>query len=247
MAVIRLSDCDVVIISMADDHRRRAAVSSLCEELNLRYRIMDAVTCKPGWLGCGLSHVKALRQWDGARPLLVLEDDVAITDHYNNEITVPDGAEAVYLGITEYGAADQVDYVGFTNFILAEAHDDRCARIYNMLASHAILHISKAWAQAAIDVMLHVMLDKTWDPDRGLASIQPDHQIYALIEPFFYQCAALQSPEVASLREASTKITLPLHPIGTMAGLQIGDTNQPARLERVDGVLRWVNQPILPA
>lgn len=241
MTRIELADCDVAIISLPGEHSRRGVVAARCRALGLNPRIVEAVACEPGQIGCGLSHIKALRSWDGTRPLLVLEDDVNTTEHFSPAIDVPADADAVWLGITKYGAAESVEFVGFPGVLAAETVAPGVARIYNMLAAHAVLHLTRHWSRSAIEAMLAAMLEYGSPPDCGLARIQPDFRIYAMQDPLFYQAAELQRREVATLREDATRIRLDPPQPGTVFALELREGLKPVRLERIDGILRWID------
>ena len=152
----------------------------------------------------------------------------------------PDDADAAWLGLSVYGAIETLSYVGFGNLQAAERVDDGLARIYNMLAAHAVLHITRPWRDAACDAILDCLLDKGWPHDCGFARIQGEHHVYAPTSPYFYQSPALQRPEIASRRQDETLIHLGIHPEGTVQQLQVDDGLYPVRLERVGARLAWL-------
>ena len=235
-----LRQCETLVLNLAEDVQRRESVVALCEQLGLSHRLVDAVKCSPGRIGCGLSHLKALRQAGPVRPALILEDDVAATEAFRHVITVPDDADAIYLGCSIYGAVEMVDYIGFTGRLLAEDATDGLLRVYNLLATHAILYLSERYKRRAFEAIVASIVDRDWDPDRGLAKIHADFNIYAMRHPAFYQAAALQPPGRAEVQESATRIVLDPLPIGSVEPIWLDGVAHEIRIERQDDRLKWV-------
>lgn len=204
---IDLRTIDTVVVSLPSDAIRRTSAVALCERLGLTYRVVDAIQCSPGRIGCGLSHLKVLRPWDGVRPLLVLEDDVAASDAFSPIIEVPDNADAVWLGTSIFGTVGIVNHTGFIHMHLVEEAEYGLVRVHNLASSHAILHLTDRWRRAAMEGMTAAMVDRGWAPDSGLAMIQSDYNVYAVPDPLFYQAAHLQPPGRHGL-EAWTRVRL---------------------------------------
>jgi hypothetical protein len=217
---------------MAEDTARRQSVSGICDQLGLSYDIVDAIKCSPGPIGCGLSHLKALRSTTA--PALILEDDIGVSAGYAPVIDVPDDADAVWLGASIYGALSLTDYVGFEFTQLLEEADHGLLRAHNLLTTHAILYLTDRFRTAAIEAITESIVDRSWDPDRALARIQSDYNVYVVRELFFYQAKGLQRYE-HSLQEDRTRVTLaPTDQAATMLVVQDGvaRTIKPVRTER---------------
>jgi hypothetical protein len=204
---IDLRQCQTKVISLPEDHARRGSVSALCESLGLSYELIDAIKCSPGHVGCGLSHLKALRAAEGQLPLLVLEDDIAVSEHYTPILTVPDDADAVWLGASIFGAVSIVNYVGFIHMQLADEAEHDLLRVHNLLSTHAILYLTERFRRAAVNSITKCVVDLGRPPDCGLAMIESDFNVYAVKEMRFYQAAELQPPGRAVLEEW-TRLTL---------------------------------------
>ena len=235
-----LRQCETLVLNLAEDVERRESVVDLCERLGLSYQLVDALKCSPGRIGCGPSHLKALRQADKTRPTLVLEDDIAATEDFAPVLTVPDDADAVYLGVSAYGAVEMIDYIGFTGRLLADEASDGLMRVYNLLAAHATVYLTERYRRAAIEAIVESIVDRDWDPDRGLAMIQADFNVYAVQRPAFYQAAALQMPGRAEAQENATLLTLTPLPVGTVEPIWLDGVAHNIRIERHDNRLRWV-------
>jgi hypothetical protein len=240
MREIRLADCETVVISLPEATDRRTSTAAVCEQLGLDYRIMDAIACKPGRIGCGLSHQRALRGWSGERPLLILEDDVVTTTPASPTITVPSDADAVYLGISRYGSVGPVDFVGFVDLVAVEPVTPGLLRLHNVLGAHAILHLTDRWRTAAVEAITAAMVDHDWDPDRGLARIQTDFNVYAPSTPTFYQSAALQYEGWGWRQEEATKAFVTLPKVDDVLPIWVGGVEKAVRLVREGARLKWV-------
>jgi hypothetical protein len=87
--------------------------------------------------------------------------------------------------------------------------------------------------------MTHAIVDLDWDPDRGLAMIQGDFNVYGLREPAFYQAAALQPGSEGWMQEVATKSFERLPLVGEVLSLQCG-VERLVRLARDGQRLRWL-------
>ncbi len=237
--LVDLRACDTVAISLPEAIERRGSVAAVCESLGLSWQLLDGVKASPGWLGCGLSHLLALRQAKPLTPLIILEDDVEHTDACASAIEVPDDADAVYLGGSLYGAVDIVDYVGFTDMVAADPAGDLLVRVYNLLGTHAILYLSDRFRRACQDMILETMLERGWAHDKGMAKLQESFTVYALKRPMFVQSDHLQGPHFAGVQRSKTDVVLEASAEGAPARLGIGDTWRWAVLVREHGRLRW--------
>ena len=225
-------------LSLADEAARRRSITEVCERLGLSWRLIDAVKCTPGRVGCGLSHLRALRLSAPGRPLLILEDDVGVSDCFTPVIEVPADADAVYLGGSLYGAVDLIDYVGFTQMLAADAVGDDLLRVYNLLSTHAILYLTETFKRAAAESILTSLVDRDWEHDKGMAMLQETFTVYALRRPMFFQAAGLQASR-AEHQESVTDIVLEPFAAGARISMGIGDGWRPAMLVREGGQLRW--------
>jgi hypothetical protein len=214
-------------------------VAEVCERLGLSWRLVDGVKCQPGWIGCGLSHMRALRQSAAAAPLLILEDDVGVAEHYAPVIEAPADADAIYLGASIFGAVDLIGYVGFTHMLLADPVDDDFLRVYNLLGAHAIVYLTERFKQATAECIAHTMIDLGQEHDKGMARLQERFMVYALRRPMFFQAASLQKSTVGQRQEDVTNVVLEPLMEGVTANMGLGDTWRAAVIVREDGLLRW--------
>ena len=226
-------------LSLKDDTERRESVAAVCERLGLSWRFIEGVSCTPGWIGCGLSHMRALRHSAPGEPLLILEDDVGVSEHYAPIIEAPADADAVYLGASIFGAVDLIGYVGFTHMLLADPVGEDFLRVYNLLGTHAIVYLTERFKQATAETIAHTMIDLGQEHDKGMARLQERFNVYALRRPMFYQAAGLQKASVGPRQEEVTKVVLEPQAEGGAANMGLGDTWRAAVIVREDGLLRW--------
>ena len=186
-----------------------------------------------------MSHLRALRRSTPQRPLLILEDDVGVTESFRHVIDIPDDADAVYLGASIYGAISLVDYVGFTDSVAADEVNDELLRVYNLLSTHAILHVSERFKAAAAEATLQAIVDRDWEHDKAMAQLQETYTVYAWRRPMFYQAAALQQPHIGQKQEDVTNITLSPKALGVPGTLDMREGRRACFLVREDGILRW--------
>ena len=136
--------------------------------------------------GCSLSHYNALREVDP--PFIIFEDDCLIKNN-TPEISIPDDADALYLGISSWGRMNShsgpcVQYEYYFKEV-----DINLLRVYNMLGAHSILYLNdeyvslcKKIAKNAYEIADH--------QDIGFAEIQRYYNVYAFNDPLFYQTSS---------------------------------------------------------
>jgi len=123
------------------------------------------------------------------QPILVIEDDIELSEWVTDmNIEFPEDADAFYLGFSKYaGSYEKNGSLGY-NSVSVEHISEKNIRILNMLATHAILYISKRYKQAVINEM-EMMLNSNISmiSDVLIARLHKDYNIYAYKYPFFFQ------------------------------------------------------------
>ncbi len=237
---IDLRRCETLAVSLPAEDLRRASVSALCQRLGLTWRMIDGIPTEPGRIGCALGHLRALRAAAGDTPTLVLEDDVAAAEGFDPILEVPDDVDAVYVGVSLYGAIDLIDYVGFSNMIAADPVDERLVRIYNVLGAHAILYVSDRFRKASAEAILRAIADLDREHDKEMVRLQETFRVYALRHPLFYQANALQKPGAGNRQERMTRIELKPLPEGILGQIDVDGAWRSIVLTRESGRLRWL-------
>jgi len=132
------------------------------------------------FVGCGQSHIDALQSGDA--PLLILEDDAQVTEDYREEIDIPHGADAIYLGWSKANKRMTVK-----NF------SENLVKVTGLAAAHAILYLSKRYKDFAEGAIKIAIYEEQVPLDVALAYFQKDFNVYAVRKPYFIQSNARYS------------------------------------------------------
>lgn len=111
-------------------------------------------------------------------PCLVLEDDAKQTRGYQPIYDVSDNCDALYLGISRAGARGYQAIL--TNY------DENYFRVWNMLATHAVLYFNKTYVKNILDRGIE-FLNKNIPYDIGIGEIHSKYTILTPEYPAFYQ------------------------------------------------------------
>jgi hypothetical protein len=133
------------------------------------------------------------------RPFICLEDDCNTTPWFRHVIDIPEDADGVYLGISKWSMHPHFDQA-----IMAYQGGplDQCpevVRLVNMLSNHAVLFLTRRWAESCL---ADYQKTATWEsPDYDILQSrnQFSFNIYALKRPVFYQCKEMGGHEEATL------------------------------------------------
>lgn len=133
-------------------------------------------------IGCASSHLEILSSISGIHT--ILEDDCQL----QNEVAmfdIPDDTDALYLGLSSW-AFNGKDGTEWIHEFSAVPGYKNIFKVKNMLATHAITYISKRYVEACSQVAKNCVENEI-HVDCGFAKIQKDFNVYALINPTFYQ------------------------------------------------------------
>ena len=169
---------------MAKDTNKKAHIEQQLKEVGFKnVTRIDAVEDKKnGRVGLSKSQLKALSQVPA--PFIVLEDD-ADPKYFQAVIEVPDDADAVYLGNSQWGL-----FQGHTGFYLKYKKVNgmpNILRIYNMLSSHAILYLSNDYVSMCKRTTRYCAEEYPMPMDVPFAMMQRFFNIYAMNKPLFIQ------------------------------------------------------------
>jgi hypothetical protein len=142
-------------------------------------------------------------------PFIILEDDCAFFTKYD-QITIPDNADMLYLGVSLWTYPFSTDTLFsrnrpniFHNSVnTVKSHDDNLTKILGMTGTHAILYNSREFMRTFINKMNDI--SKTIDDlphDLLFSTLHLMFKAYALKLPMFYQDSSLGGQEdVTKLR-----------------------------------------------
>jgi hypothetical protein len=119
-------------------------------------------------------------------PVLILEDDVIFTGI--DSFDFDDTADAIYFGLSKCAGHRTENRNEET--LKIEPYSMSQVLVKNMLATHAILYISRKYKEAVIST-IEANYDKSWETDILVSRIQPHFKVLANMKPLFYQSAVL--------------------------------------------------------
>jgi len=131
--------------------------------------------------GCAGAHYNGLCEIDP--PFVLFEDDCQI-HNFKSVIEVPDDADAVYLGTSQWAR-----YLGSFSgpFVHFESVSDDVVRTYNMLGGHAILYLTQEYVSMCKRISKHASEIIGYNQDPGFAEVQKYFNVYCMNDPFFRQ------------------------------------------------------------
>lgn len=134
--------------------------------------------------GCSKAHHKALASYSA--PFILFEDDcVLFEENAIMDIELPDGADALYLGISSWGRMNGHNgpYVMYDEFV----EHPNLLRIYNMLGGHSVVYLTDEYRKMCERVAHHAGYVIKDYQDVGYAEIQRFFNVFSLNQPMFYQ------------------------------------------------------------
>ena len=136
--------------------------------------------------GCSLSHYNALHEVDP--PFIIFEDDCVIKNN-TPEISIPDDADAFYLGISSWGRMNSHSgpFVQWDYYF--KEVDINLLRVYNMLGTHAILYLNSEYISVCEKIAYH-QHNINEHVDIGFTDVQKYYNVYAFNQPLFYQTSS---------------------------------------------------------
>ena len=130
--------------------------------------------------GCAGAHYNGLCEID---PPFVLFEDDCLLHNFEPIIEVPDDADAVYLGTSQWAR-----YFSFSGpFVHYDIIDDDIVRVYNMLGGHSILYLTPDYVRMCQRISYHASEVIGYNQDPGFAEVQKYFNIYSVNDPFFKQ------------------------------------------------------------
>jgi hypothetical protein len=181
---IDLTEIPVFYINMKKDTHKKEYIEKQLKEVGFKnVTRIDAIEDKRnGRVGLSKSQLKALSQTPA--PFIVLEDD-ADPRYFEASIEVPDGADAVYLGNSQWAMFQ--GHAGFYLKYKKVPGMQNILRVYNMLSSHAILYLSDEYVSMCKRTTRYCAEEYPMPMDVPFATIQRYFNIYALNKPAFIQ------------------------------------------------------------
>lgn len=154
----------------------------MLEKLELPALMLNGEITTPYTVGVARNHIDAISRSFGARPVLVLEDDATPTSFYQNEVEIPDDADALYLGTSIFGRIR-----GETTQTVIAANAGEHLRIFNMLSLHAVIYLSSRYKALVTEILEKFIENPVGGCDDPIADAMWKSKVYAVKKPFFFQ------------------------------------------------------------
>jgi len=192
---INLSTIKTIVLHNKTTQRKNH-ITSVLDKTTLNYSIFD---CLPGgYLVSAIDSLICIYKdllSKPFEPVLLLEDDVNITDRFKTILQVPKG-DCVYLGLStcwsSFGRSPSYSWVSINEEIV---------QIKDMLSTHAYVITSKEWLEVLLECMVKLKKAPTYY-DIPIARKMINYKVYAFKYPFFYQDGSVGG------QQAPTKITI---------------------------------------
>lgn len=177
-------------ISMQKSVNRRESIVRLMNRLGLqRWSFFDGIEDSDPVVGCAKSHMAALKEHDFSEPLLLLEDDVDITPNYEDVLSIPSDTDALYLGYSWWAWNKDRAMMSKLDTETSFEKEGEYYRISNMTSAHAVLYMSKAYADAVTAKIQSYLLDESGNKhcDVAMAKVQKTYKVLATPMHYFFQ------------------------------------------------------------
>lgn len=181
---MKLQDCKIVYICPDHNeryHKRYLHTQTLLESIGCK-NVTHYKSGTEDYPRCLLKAQMTILIANMDEPVLMLEDDIDFTGVDTFDF-VPD-ADAIYFGLSKSGGHPTKN-LDFGSAII-EPYSDNQVLVKNMLATHAILYISKEYKQAIINLFLEYF-NITHHTDVLISRIQTNYKILANKRPQFFQ------------------------------------------------------------
>jgi hypothetical protein len=197
---IDLTELQTYYINLPQHTSKREKIKTLLAGLSFKnvQRLDGSIYPENPVAGCSRAHYHSLNP--EKVPFILLEDDAFLIEKNWNGgiINVPDDADAVYLGNSTWGRMN-----GHNGEFIQYDHVDEypgVLRVYNMLATHSILYLSKEYTSMIKRIAYHTGYVIENYNDVAFAEVQRYFNVYAFNDPLFAQ----SSNENATNRSITT-------------------------------------------
>lgn len=187
---IDLTKVKTVCISMKSSIIRRANIQRLMNNIGFQnWSFFDGIEDSDPVIGCAKSHVGVLKSHDFSEPLLVLEDDVEVTDNFKTLVKIPQYADAVYLGYSWWAWEDSRAKMSFLDKKTELLKSGEWYKISNMTSAHAVLYLTKEYADRVVQEVEDYLKAENSNRhcDVAMAKIQKEFNVFAPSKHLFFQ------------------------------------------------------------
>lgn len=179
---INLKQIPAVYMNLKQHNEKNEKMKNLLKNCGFEHIIRVEGSYRPDNppAGCATAHYDGVSEIDP--PFILFEDDCEV-HNFKSVIEVPDNADAVYLGTSQWAR-----YWQFSGpFVHYDPIDDDIVRTYNMLGGHSILYLSHDYVRMCQRICHHASKIIGYNQDPGFAEVQKYFNIYSVNDPFFKQ------------------------------------------------------------
>ena len=180
---INLIDIPVYYINLDEQEDKRKRTETMLKQIGFKFvERFSAIKHEAGRIiGCARSHYEVLNK--AQVPFIILEDDCSLNKEIPETIQLLDNADALYLGISHWGR-----YLNHSGpYVHTTKVNDEIVRVHNMLATHAILYLSKSYVDICRRISYHFGYEVENHLDIGFAEVHKFYNVYSMNEPLFRQ------------------------------------------------------------
>jgi hypothetical protein len=161
---------------------RHEPMESMLQSLGISALKVSGPITTPYTVGVAEGYIEALS--NTKPPFLVLEDDATLVRECPEKVfSIPEGADALYLGTSIYGRLRKKTTPG--GVIAANAN--RYMRVFNMLGFHAIIYLTQEYVDHVIDLLECFIETPVGGCDDPVAESMWGYNVYSVRSPIFYQ------------------------------------------------------------
>lgn len=184
---MNLLEIDKYLLTCEKSKDRADRAIQTLKEIGWDVVTVDGEITTPYSIGVAKSLIKTLS--NAKLPVLLLEDDIAICDVVPTDIDIPDDADAIYLGTSQFGILRGNTVMGG---VVASAYNSNLYRVFNMLGLHAVIYNSHKYISHVIEVLAEFinnpgLINIDYGCDNPIAKLHSKYNIYAVKKPMFYQ------------------------------------------------------------
>lgn len=180
---LNLTDIPVYYINLDDQEEKRKRTETMLKQIGFKFvERFSAIKHEAGRIiGCARSHYEILNKAEV--PFIILEDDCSLNKVVPKTIELPENADALYLGISHWGR-----YLNHSGpYVHTTKINEDIIRVHNMLATHAIMYISKEYADICKRISYNFGYEIENHLDIGFAEVHKFFNVYSFDEPLFRQ------------------------------------------------------------
>ena len=172
------------VLNFEDDYESRSSMVNMLSRLNIKHQIIPKVKCDPETVGNSLSRLKVLELENLSVPFAIIEDSCVFNDQLKLCYEIPEETDALYLGQSRFGIPTPGQF-GWGQFdqIQIKSYNQHFIRLYNNLAGHCIIFLSKKYHQNALRAGYDSLFSDAapYPMSVGIAMLQKKHIV---LSPF---------------------------------------------------------------